>query len=255
MVILQAESLLLRRDLRTLVQDVNVAVHAGEIIMLVGPNGAGKSSLLKMLAGEWRPDVGRVLFDGKRLQAWAPHQLALRRAVLPQHSPLTFPFRVREVVAFGRTPHDTGVSEDARIVDHWLQACDIAHLAESPYTQLSGGEKQRTHWARIMTQLSGVESPLLLMDEPTSALDLSHQHSLMALLRERATQGLGAVVAVHDLNLAARFGDRVLMMKAGNVEALGTPTDVFTPVIINAVFGVKVSILPHPEGGFPLVVV
>lgn len=255
MVILQAESLLLRRDQRALVQDVSVAVHAGEILMLVGPNGAGKSSLLKILAGEWRPDVGHVSLYEKRLNEWAPQQLALRRAVMPQHSPLTFPFRVHQVVAFGRTPHDTGVQEDSRIVEHWLQACDVSHLAESPYTQLSGGEKQRVHWARIMAQLSGVESPLLLMDEPTSALDLSHQYSLMALLRARAAQGLGAVVAVHDLNLAARFGDRIIMMKAGRVEALGSPAEVFTPEIVESVFGVKVSILPHPEGGFPLVVV
>lgn len=255
MVILQADSLLLRRDLRTLVQDVGFSLAAGEILMLVGPNGAGKSSLLRLLAGEWRADMGTVTIKGQRLQAWEPSALALCRAVLPQHSPLTFPFTVREVVGFGRTPHDTGWREDQRIVTQWLQACDVHHLADSPYTQLSGGEKQRVHWARIMTQVSGVDNPLLLMDEPTSALDLAHQHSLMQLLRKRASQGLGAVVAVHDLNLAARFGDRIMMMKAGRVEALGTPQEVLTAATVETVFGVRVSVLSHPEGGFPLVVV
>lgn len=255
MVILQANQLSLRREKRALVHDVSVAVQSGEILMLVGPNGAGKSSLLKLLAGEWRADTGTIAIKGKRLQEWAPDQLALQRAVLPQYSPLTFPFLVHEVVAFGRTPHDTGVREDQRIVAHWLEACDISHLADAPYTQLSGGEKQRVHWARIMTQLSGVESPLLLLDEPTSALDLSHQYSLMHLLRARAADGLGAVVAVHDLNLAARFGDRILMMKEGQVAALGTPGKILTPETVEAVFGVKVSVLSHPVGGFPLVVV
>lgn len=255
MVILHAEKLTLRREHRALVDDVGVSVNAGEILMLVGPNGAGKSSLLKILSGEWRADAGSVTIKGKRLQAWTPDRLALQRAVLPQHSPLTFPFLVHEVVAFGRTPHDTGVGEDQRIVAHWLDACDVSHLADAPYTQLSGGEKQRVHWARIMTQLSGVESPLVLLDEPTSALDLSHQHSLMQLLRARANEGLAAVVAVHDLNLAARFGDRILMMKAGKVAALGTPEEILVPTTVESVFGVKVSVLRHPEGGFPLVVV
>lgn len=255
MVILQADALTLRRDQRVLLEAVSFALQAGEVLMLVGPNGAGKSSLLKVLSGEWRADGGTVHIKGKPLADWPPAALALCRGVLPQHSSLTFPFSVREVVGFGRTPHRTGVREDARIVAEWMRACDIGHLVDSPYTQLSGGEKQRVHWARIMAQISGVDAPLLLMDEPTSALDLSHQHSMMRLLRERAMLGMGAVVAVHDLNLAARFGDRILMMKAGRLEALGAPQEVLTPGCIEAVFGLKVSILPHPEGRFPLVVV
>lgn len=255
MVILQADSLQLRREQRYLVDNVSVSVKAGEVLMLVGPNGAGKSSFLKMLAGEWRPDAGSITLQGRPLADWSPAALALRRAVLPQHASLTFPFLVREVVGFGRTPHNTGAREDACIITDWLQACDVSHLADSPYTQLSGGEKQRVHWARIMAQLTGVDTPLVLMDEPTSALDLAHQYSLMRLLRDRAAAGAGAVVAVHDLNLAARFGDRIMMMNAGAVQALGTPGEVFTSAMVESVFGVKVTIMQHPQGGFPLVVV
>lgn len=255
MVVLQAESLYLKRQQRMLVEDVNFSLKAGEILMLVGPNGAGKSTLLKMLAGEWRPDHGTVRIHEKRLQEWAPSDLALCRAVLPQQSPLTFPFSVKEVVGFGRTPHDTGVVEDQRIVEQQLAACDVLHLADSPYTQLSGGEKQRVHWARIFAQIGGISAPLLLMDEPTSALDLSHQLSLFQLLRERAAKGLSAVIALHDLNLAARFGDRMLMLKSGRVAAAGTPREVLTPATLATVFGVTAAVLPHPQGDYPLVVV
>lgn len=254
MVILDVKGLTLRRDGRTLVNDVGFALNAGEVLVLVGPNGAGKSSLLKLLAGEWRANSGHVLVHGKRLAEWPPSALALLRAVLPQHSSLTFPFTVREVVGFGRMPHDTGRVEDARIIDQLLQDCDVVPLADAPYTQLSGGEKQRVHWARVLAQVWEAETPLLLMDEPTSALDLAHQQSLMQVLRARASRGLGTVVAVHDLNLAARFADRILMMKVGCIAALGVPAEVLTKTTIQTVFGVDVTVMQHPAGGYPLVV-
>lgn len=254
MVILQAQALTLLRDAKALVRQVSLTVQAGEILALVGPNGAGKSSLLNLLSGEWRASSGVLEIQGKSQQAWSPSALALLRAVLPQHSPLSFPFTAREVVAFGRIPHNTGKQEDDHIVQATLSACDVLQLADQPYPQLSGGEKQRVHWARVMAQVWDVKTPLMLMDEPTSALDLSHQHSLMSLLRARAEQGLGAVVALHDLNLAARFSDRILMLKQGVMEAVGTPQEVLTAATVERVFGLPVQVMTHPQGKYPLIV-
>ncbi|CBL44051.1 ABC-type hemin transport system, ATPase component [gamma proteobacterium HdN1] len=267
---LEVEGLGVRQGRRWLLRSASFKVQSGKIVMLVGPNGAGKSSLLKTLAGEWLPSEGSILLRGRSLANWSPTELALSRAVLPQQPSLGLPFSVREVAAFGRTPHATGREIDRQIVEHLLQLCDVQALAEVPYTQLSGGERQRVHWARVLAQLEGAQlegvqlegvqlhgtpAPLLLMDEPTSALDLSHQTGLMEALRVRANDGWAAVVAVHDLNLAARFGDQVLVLNHGRITAFGAPWQVFTSALLEEVFRVKAQIVPHPHGDYPLMVV
>ena len=175
---LRAEQLGLRVSGTPLVSDVDLEVAAGSVTVMLGPNGAGKSSLLRLMVGDLAPSQGRALLHGEDVRAIASAERARSLAVLPQHSLLNFPFTSAEVVMLGRTPHDTGASRDARIVEEALEAVDGSYLSQRIYTELSGGEKQRVHLARVLAQvwepLNGREC-FLVLDEPTSSFDLAHQ--------------------------------------------------------------------------------
>ncbi|MDX1693820.1 MAG: heme ABC transporter ATP-binding protein [Ketobacteraceae bacterium] len=242
-----------------LVRHVNLKVNDGEMLVILGPNGAGKSTLFKMLSGEWPATEGAVsLFDSDYSQ-WAGEALARRRAILPQHSSLTFPFTVEEVVRMGRTPHETGVKKDREIVAELIDRCDLESLKKRLYPWLSGGEKQRVQLARVLAQIwptkadNGVHKCLFL-DEPTSALDIAHQHSMLKLARELTGQGYSVVVILHDLNLASAYADRVLMLHEGRVAGYGSVREVFNPALLQQVFDVEVQVLDHPERQTPWVI-
>lgn len=243
----------------TIVHNVSLALESGRVVAVVGPNGAGKSTVLRLLAGELRANAGDVLLDGKSLRDLSLRDLAQRRAVLPQISSLTFAFRAREVVLMGRMPHARGpeTSHDVEIVNKALQAVEADHLSERIYTTLSGGEQQRIHLARVLSQIwepvDGQER-YLLMDEPTSALDLAHKNSVLRLARKWAGQGTGVLLILHDLNLASHYADLIVAMDKGEMRAQGSPEEVLTPEIIGEVFHAPVLVLPHPETGRPLVV-
>lgn len=242
---------------RDLLQDINLQVVEGECVAVVGPNGAGKSTLFRTLSGEWSPTAGDVRFDGKPLGKWTLSDLAKLRAVMPQSSSLSFPFEARDVILMGRMPHDTGREQDEHIVEEVMAVCDVQHLARRHYTALSGGERQRVQLARVLAQIWQPVSTgrrLLLLDEPTSALDLSHQLDLMQLVRDVCGKAVTVLVIVHDLNLAARFADRVMMLHNGMSVAVGEPREVMRPDLIECVFKVKTQVIEHPLYGCPLVV-
>lgn len=254
---LEARNLGFRIGEQTLLQALDLQVQAGECVAVVGPNGAGKTTLFRLLSGELTPASGDILFNGRDLARWPLAQLARMRAVLPQSSTLQFAFTVQEVVTMGRMPHATGLRIDADIVQDVLRVCDVEKLATRLYTELSGGERQRVQLARVMAQVwqPVVEGErLLLLDEPTSALDLSHQIELMQLVRQVCASGIAVLVILHDLNLAARFADRILMLHSGKTIAVGTPQQVLQPDLIECVFNVKTQVIPHPLYGCPLVV-
>lgn len=255
---LEAESLCIRRGGRTLIQDLSLSLAAGEVLAVIGANGAGKSTLLRSLSAELRPDRGEMRLNGQALSAWPAGELAKRRAVLPQHSPLDFPFIAFEVVLMGRIPFGGPSTEDVHRASRALAEVEIAHLAERRYTTLSGGERQRVHLARVLAQiwdpLPEREPRFLLLDEPTSSLDIAHQHATLALARRWARHDLGVLVVLHDLNLAAQYADRVAVLKAGQLLAVGAPETVLEPVLIAEAFGLPVQILAHPELGCPLIV-
>jgi len=195
--------------------------------------------------------------NGQALLSWPAGQRAQTLAVLPQHSSLEFAFAVQDVVALGRTPHNSGYQHDLRIVSAALAAVDGEHLLQRNYTELSGGEQQRVQLARVLAQLwepSPHGDRHLLLDEPTASLDLAHQAVLLAALKDFAAQGVGICVVVHDLNLAARMADRILLMQGGAVVASGSPTEVLQVELIERVFGVSVELLAHPKRDTPLVV-
>lgn len=255
--VLQMNSLGFRLRDRFLLQGVSLEVSQGECVAVVGPNGAGKSTLFRLLSGEWQPSTGDIAFNGIALKKWALDDLARVRAVMPQSSSLSFPFVSREVILMGRMPHATGREQDEAIVDEVMAVCDVQHLAQRHYTVLSGGERQRVQLARVLAQIWQPETlghRLLLLDEPTSALDLAHQLDLMQLVREVCGKAVTVLVIVHDLNLAARFADRVMMLHNGSSVALGQPNEVMRPDLIECVFNVKTQVIEHPIYGCPLVV-
>lgn len=252
---LRVENLQIRRGRKIVLTDIDLELRAGEVLGVLGPNGAGKSTLLGALCGELRPDQGRVLLDQRELSDWQGALRAQRLAVLPQSSTLDFAFRVEEVVGMGRLPHQTGRIRDAQIIAAALQAADVGHLTGRSYTALSGGERQRVHLARVLAQLwPGEAGQTLLLDEPTSMLDPLHQHTTLQSIREFADHGAAVLVILHDLNLAARYCDRILLLENGRPHALDTPQQVLRPEPLKAVFGLDVLVQPHPERGHPLII-
>jgi iron complex transport system ATP-binding protein len=240
-----------------LLRAIDLDVWPGKITTVLGPNGAGKTSLLRTLVGELSPDSGVVEMNNKRLADWTPRQRARTLAVLPQQSLLNFPFTAAEVVMLGRTPHETGLAHDRAIVAQALQCVDGDYLAERIYTQLSGGEKQRVHLARVLAQIWEPvpdSDRYLVLDEPTSSFDLAHQQLTLDIVRALANQGVGILMVMHDLNLAARCADRVCLMQCGCMAMSGTPVEVLTAEAIAKVFQVDASIGIHPVRGTPLVI-
>lgn len=249
------DNLHLRRGSNQVLSDISLALESNQVLGVLGPNGAGKSSLLSVLCGELTASEGRVTLDGRALSQWPGQERAKRLAVLPQVSSLGFAFKVEEVVGMGRLPHRTGLERDQVIIDAALSAADALHLVGRSYLALSGGERQRVHLARVLAQLwPGEQGQILLLDEPTSMLDPLHQHTTLQAVRDFADRGAAVLVILHDLNLAARYCDRILLLEAGRVHALDNPDRVLCPASIKAVFGIDVLVQPHPERGHPLII-
>ncbi|MHB9800427.1 heme ABC transporter ATP-binding protein [Pseudomonas sp. MT3] len=252
---LTAENLRVKRGAQTVLQDVTLALQPGQVLGVLGPNGAGKSTLLGALNGELPLSGGAVRLDDRPLSDWQGADRARRLAVLPQSSTLNFAFTVEAVVGFGRLPHDSGRQRDGEIIAAALEAADALHLMGRSYLALSGGERQRVHLARVLAQLwPGGAEQVLLLDEPTSALDPLHQHTTLQAVREFANRGAAVLVILHDLNLAARYCDRLLLLHQGRPHLLGTPADVLRAEPLRTVFGLEVLVQQHPERGHPLII-
>ncbi|MFJ9993021.1 heme ABC transporter ATP-binding protein [Pseudomonas putida] len=252
---LEVKGLSLKRGSTEVLHGIDLHLRPGQVLGVLGPNGAGKSSLLGALCGELLPSQGQVLLQGRTLAHWPGQERARRLAVLPQVSSLGFAFSVEEVVGLGRLPHGSGQQRDREIVEAALKAADAWHLVERSYLALSGGERQRVHLARVLAQLwPGEEGATLLLDEPTSALDPLHQHTTLQAVRSFADRGAAVLVILHDLNLAARYCDAILLLEQGRSHALDTPARVLTPQALKAVFGIDVLVQAHPERGHPLII-
>ncbi len=247
----------------TLLDEVNLSLHAGEVVALCGCNGAGKSTLLKIMAGSLLPSQGQVLLNGLPLSQWSPQQLARQRAVLPQSSSLHFSFSVFEVVMLGRFPHGGGnhCAADREVVQQALALFDVEHLARRDVTTLSGGETCRVHLARVYAQITPASSTqdaalmtprFLLLDEPTAALDIAHQHRVLQQIQALTQHKLGVLLIVHDLNLAAQYADRMIMLKQGRVRHSGPTQALMTPAVIEECLGFQSIITPHPISQHPV---
>jgi len=248
-------ALSVRVGAKALLDDVSFTVAQGETIAVIGPNGAGKSTLLRALCGEIAPSGGSILLKGRAPQAWAPRELALRRAVLSQHVSVTFPFTVAEVVRMGagerRGPAIDAMAEAA------LGAVDLAGFEDRIINTLSGGEQQRVHFARVMLQLACGEEAhgpgILLLDEPTASLDLRHQLDLVAVAKQCAARGTTTIAIVHDLNLAALLARRVIVLSGGRIAADGPPAQTITDDVLARGFAVSSAVGRLPDGAMPFV--
>ncbi|RLQ22808.1 heme ABC transporter ATP-binding protein [Seongchinamella sediminis] len=240
-----------------LLRDINFALASGDVLGLIGPNGAGKSSLLHCIAGGLPASAGQLLLGGEPLADIPTRQRARCIAMQVQHPLLNFPFTVEEVILLGRTPHASGQRGVRQILREVMAATDTAGLARRPYTQLSGGEKQRVQLARAVAQVWREEDApqrLLLLDEPNSALDLHHQQMVLELVGQLASRGCAVLLASHDCNLLSPRVDHLLLLDKGAQAAYGTPAEVLTREMFSQVFAVQVHIQAHPGNGAPLVI-
>ncbi len=244
-----AHNLMVALGGRTVLHRIGFTAKAGEFICILGPNGAGKSTLLRALAGLSR-DKG-VVVGGTPIEALSAKMRARMIAWLPQTGQAIWPLSVRSIVALGRMPHgvtlDSLTPQDEDAIAHALNACDLEHLALREVTTLSGGERARALLARALA----VDAPIVMADEPVSALDPQHQLSVMEALRAQARQGKIVLSVLHDLSLAARFADRIVLLKDGRIAGDGSPKDVLAADILRTVFGVE--IVTWEENGVPLV--
>ena len=229
--------------------NIHFELIAGTVLGVIGPNGAGKTTLVRALLNDTTPTAGKVLLDGHALACMDSNVKAKQVAMLPQLSELRFPYAVEEVVQLGRIPHASGRLVDARIVDEAMALMDITYLQGRCYTDLSGGEKQRTQLARVMAQIWRAEdaagSRVLVLDEPTSSLDLGHKQQLMKAIHYFAAQGVAVVLIEHDLNTVAHHCDDLLVLQCGHVKAYGKTVDILTESLIKDVFDADVRVLMH----------
>ncbi len=236
---------------RALVDGVSLRVRPGELVALAGPNGAGKSTLLRTCYRALRPTGGRVLLGGDDVWRMPGRALARRMAAVLQEGGGDFDLTVYDVAAMGRTPHKRSFEGDGEtdraVITDALAALGVAGLAGAPFSSLSGGEKQRVLIARAVAQRAGT----MVLDEPTNHLDLRHQRDTLTLVRRL---GVTALVALHDLNLAAAFCDRVCVMDGGRLVAAGTPAEVLTSELLAGVYGVEAEVTEHPRTGRPQIV-
>jgi iron complex transport system ATP-binding protein len=253
--VIEVQGASVRAGGKTLLDAVTLAFSPAQCVAIVGPNGAGKTTLLRLLGGELRPGSGAVRLKGRDVASYAPRALAEHRAVLSQSVTVVFPFTVAEIVRMG-----AGDRRGTRIesfVDDALREVGLSAFRERIITTLSGGEQQRAHFARVLVQLAcgeAVHGPgMLMLDEPTASLDLRYQLDLLATTRRCAARGATAIAILHDLNLAALFADRIIVLDGGRVAGDGAPRDVITDEILAQVFKVGAAVGRTPPDGMPFV--
>ena len=233
----------------------------GEVTVVLGANGAGKSTLLRMLSGEQAPSMGAVLLNDKNIQTIPLSQLARCRAVLSQQYLLNLPFSCEEIVMMGRYPHFNNhpATIDRDIVQQCMQEMQVAQFTGRLYQTLSGGEQQRVQMARVLAQLrakntDSVTNKLLLLDEPTASLDCQHQQTCLQKAKDLAQQGYTVVIILHDLNLAAQFADKIILLKNGTLIKQGSMAEVLQPAYIAEAYEMEVESWHHPDYPFPVLV-
>lgn len=255
-VVISAKNLNLNLGGKQLLEDLCLDIYAGQVTALLGPNGAGKSSLLKILSGEIKGQnkAETIYYFEKEQDSFSKEKLASHLAVLPQSSSLSFAFSVSQVVELGLMPLSVCASEGLKIIKNKIEEVGLTHLYDRLYPSLSGGEKQRVHLARVLTQLSQAkDQAILMLDEPTSALDLAHQHNTLLTAQLMAAKGAAVIVVLHDLNLAAQYADRILLLNKGKIQVDGTPWQALTSEIIEDLYGYKSLVGKHPIKDHPVI--
>ncbi|MEJ2044621.1 MAG: ATP-binding cassette domain-containing protein [Reinekea sp.] len=231
----------------TLLKDISLQLNSGELVGIIGPNGAGKSTLLKSLIGIINASYQTLIINGRALKAYSHQARAQQISYLAQHHDNQFPFQAREVIALGGYAQVNPVSIES--IDQLAQELDIKALLTRSMTDLSGGEQQLVHFARLLMQ----NAPINLLDEPTASLDIGHEAHLMLCLKQRCRNGQSALIALHNLNTAATFCDRLILLVNGEILATGTPQQVLQQARLSEVYHYPVLVSHHPLTGTPTV--
>lgn len=234
-----------------ILKDLSLAIAAGSFFIIIGPNGSGKTTLMKIMAGHLRAERGKVLILGKSMRAYTRRQLARRMAYLPQLTRMDFPMSVKDLVLMGRSPHlgmlGLESEQDHRLAENAMGYTHVLHLAGRRMDQLSGGEQQRVLIARAICQ----QPEIILLDEPTAALDLAHQVAVMDLMeRLKLEKKITVVMISHDVNLAAMYADRLLLVKDGGILGLGPPAEVLHHESLEKAYGCPVLVTESPLGNY-----
>lgn len=252
---LKIQNLSVYYDQRQILHDVQLEVRSGEVLALIGPNGAGKSTLVRSISGVIPIRGGKIEVDHANITSLSSMERARRIAVVPQAVSMPPAFTVWETVLLGRTPYLNFLGQisnkDEQLARRALEQVDALHLVESRMDEISGGEQQRVLLARALAQ----DTPILLMDEPTAHLDLRHQIDLLKLIAKQAREkNLTVLVALHDLNLASLFADRIAVIENGLLCVAGSPKETLTSEILRSVYHMPVHVMAHPETGTPLII-
>ncbi len=242
-----------------ILKGISMSFSPGGLSVILGPNGSGKSTLLKIASGELTPSEGDIHYGCLHLDKTKIKEAAKFRAILTQHSELNFPLSVEEVVSMGRYPHfisKQGI-QDKEIIGAVLDKMYLAGLRERNYLTLSGGEKQRVHFARVLTQLwhkpeNGIR--YLLLDEPIASLDLNYQHEFLKTASEMAQSGDVVVAVLHDINLAAQYADKIFVLNKGSLIAEGKPSEIITPELIFELYHIKIKVL-QTDSNMPQIII
>ncbi|MFV0293383.1 MAG: heme ABC transporter ATP-binding protein [Paracoccus sp. (in: a-proteobacteria)] len=250
---LTARDVSVRLGRMDVLRKVSLTAQAGCLTAIIGPNGSGKTTLLRALTGELSPVAGQIMLNGNDMTGFAPHDLAVRRAVLPQHAALSFPFTATEIVRIGLTSHPGPDTARDGLIRAALAAVDLPGHGGRFYQEMSGGEQQRVQLARAMVQVwqpVAEDGPRwLFLDEPVSSLDIAHQLAVMRLAADYAERGGGVVAVMHDLNLTAMFAGHVLLMHDGQSVAEGPPQEVLTDEMLSHVYGCRLCVNRVPDSG------
>ena len=246
---IKIENLTFARNGRKIINDVSFSVQEGELLGIIGPNGAGKTTLLKLILGLLNPNSGKIYIEGKNITEYSSKELYKKIAFVPQENNLDFPMTVLETVLLGRIPHLSRFclenEKDYYIASTALRAADMENFSGRYVNQLSVGERQLVTIAKALAQ----ETKLIFLDEPTSSLDVSHTIQIMEILKDLTENGKTVTSVIHDLNIASRYCDKVLIIHSGVIKGFGLARDVFTKEIIQNSFSVNVNIQKSEHTG------
>lgn len=242
---IEIDNLSLQLGGANILSGVDAELQSGSINVLAGPNGAGKTSLLRVLCGELRPNLGRVLIDGSTLDSFSLAELAKKRCVMTQSTTVVFDFTTLEILEMSWLSGPKNKFLD--VLEDFCNRCEIINLIHRKFRSLSGGEKQRVLFVRALLQVASLPTDdggrqYLFLDEPTSNLDIAHELTLLSVCRERAAEGFGVVVVLHDLNLASRFADRILLLQEGELRAIGKPEEVLDEKVLSELYGTDIVV-------------
>ncbi len=241
---------------RKLVDTINFTAQSGTHTVFLGANGAGKSTLLKLISGDLQPTAGEILYNQLPISSISNKELAKRRGILMQQNTVSMAFSVEELVMMGRYPHfgNDPSKQDWEIVHASMAETKTEHLAKRSYQTLSGGEQQRVQLARVLAQIHEAKDGILLLDEPTTGLDLKHQNDLLLITQKLTNKGFCVISILHDLNLASRFADQIILLKNGKMMQSGHPNDVINFENIQTIFEIEAQFFTCQFTQRPLVI-